>query len=43
VGIEETIPASPTVATTSKISEKEKVSAPPFPQRLLNQRKKSNF
>ncbi|XP_062158728.1 uncharacterized protein LOC133866205 [Alnus glutinosa] len=34
VGIEETIPTSPTAATTSKVSEKEKVSAPPFPQRI---------
>ncbi|XP_062151952.1 uncharacterized protein LOC133860342 [Alnus glutinosa] len=33
VGIDETVPASPVEATTSKVSEKEKVNAPPFPQR----------
>jgi hypothetical protein len=43
VGIEGTIPASPTAATTSKVSEKEKVSAPPFPQRLVKPKKEKQL
>jgi hypothetical protein len=39
VGIDATIPASPTEAKTSKVSEKEKVNAPPFPQRLVKPKK----
>jgi hypothetical protein len=43
VGTKETIPASPTAATTSKVSEKEKVSAPPFPQRLVKPKKEKQL
>jgi len=43
VGIEGTIPASPIAATTSKVSEKEKVSAPPFPQRLVKPKKEKQL
>jgi hypothetical protein len=39
VGTNETILASPIEAMTSKISEKEKVNAPPFPQRLVKPKK----
>jgi hypothetical protein len=38
VGTDETILASPTKAKTSKVSEKEKVNAPPFPQRLVKRK-----
>jgi hypothetical protein len=31
VGTDNTVSSSPTKATTSKVSEKEKVNAPPFP------------
>jgi hypothetical protein len=43
VGIEETIATSPTAATTSKVSEKEKVSAPTFPQRLVKPKKEKQL
>jgi hypothetical protein len=43
VGTDETIPASPTKATTSKISEKEKVNASPFPQRLATPNKEKQL
>jgi hypothetical protein len=45
VGIElhETIPASPIEATTSKVREKEKVNAPPFPQRLVKPKKEKQL
>jgi hypothetical protein len=39
VGIDETIQASASEATTSKVNEKEKVNAPPFPQRLVKPKK----
>lgn len=39
VGTNETVPASPIEAITFKVSEKEKVNAPPFPQRLVKQKK----
>jgi len=39
VRIDETMPTSPTKATTSKVSLKEKVNAPPFPQRLVKPKK----
>ena len=35
VGTDETIQTSPAEATTSKVSEKEKMTAPPFPQKLV--------
>jgi hypothetical protein len=45
VGIEldETIPASPIEATTSKVREKEKLNAPPFPQRLVKPKKEKQL
>jgi len=45
VGIEldETIPASAIEATTSKVREKEKVNAPPFPQRLVKPKKEKKL
>jgi hypothetical protein len=43
VGTDETIPASPTEATTSKVSEKEKVNAPLFPQRLVKPKKEKQL
>jgi hypothetical protein len=43
VGTDETIPVSPTKATTSKISEKEKVNAPPFPQMLVKPKKENQL
>jgi hypothetical protein len=39
VRIDETMPTSPTKATTSKVSLKEKVNVPPFPQRLVKPKK----
>jgi hypothetical protein len=45
VGIEldETIPASPIEATTSKVRKKEKVNAPPFLQRLVKPKKEQQL
>jgi TolA-binding protein len=45
VGIEldETVSASPIEATTSKVREKEKVNAPPFPQRLVKPKKEKQL
>jgi hypothetical protein len=43
VGTDETVPASPVEATTSKVSEKEKVNAPPFPQRLVKTKKEKQL
>jgi hypothetical protein len=43
LGTNETIPASPTKATTSKVSVKEKVNAPPFPQRLVKPKKEKQL
>jgi hypothetical protein len=39
IGTNETVPTSPIEATTSKVSEKEKVNRPPFPQMLVKQKK----
>jgi hypothetical protein len=43
VGTDETISASPIEATTSKESKKEKVNAPPFPQRLVKPKKEKQL
>jgi regulator of protease activity HflC (stomatin/prohibitin superfamily) len=43
VRIDETIQASPAEATTSKVSEKEKVTAPFFPQRLVKPKKEKKL
>jgi len=43
VGTDETIPASPTEAITSKVSEKERENAPPFPQRLVKPKKEKQL
>jgi hypothetical protein len=43
VVIDETIPTSPTEATTSKVREREKVNAPPFPQKLVKPKKEKQL
>jgi len=43
VGTGEKIPAYPTEAITSKVSEKEKVNAPPFRQRLVKPKKEKQL
>ena len=43
IGTEETAKAHPAGASTSKVSDKEEMNAPPFPQRLVKPKKKRNF
>jgi hypothetical protein len=43
VGTDETIQAPASEATTSKVNEKEKVNAPPFPQRLVKPKKEKQL
>ena len=40
IGVDEPVQASPNEASTSKVSEMEKVNGPPFPQRLVKPKKK---
>jgi hypothetical protein len=43
IELDETVPASLTEATTFKIRKKEKVNAPPFPQRLVKPKKEKQL
>ena len=43
IGIDELAQASPAKASTSKVSEMEKVNAPPFPQRLVKPKKEKQI
>jgi hypothetical protein len=43
IGTEETAQASPDEASTFKVSDKEKVNAPPFPQRLVKLKKEKKL